>query len=251
MAKAKLMIVEDEGLVALSIQSALENFGYEVIATTGLASKVMQLAVEHAPDLILMDIRLKGDVDGIEVANSLRNTLKIPVVYLTAHSDEKTLERAKQSEPFGYIVKPYEDRTLYATVEIALFTAQLRNELVRTKERLATILSSLQETVITMDLKGRIEYFNAAAEKLTGLAASEAIGEGFFRLLMFRNRADTEYVSLPVSRIIMGGEGEIRLRLSLVASGAAAIPVDITLAGVRSEAGAVVGIVVTIRKDAE
>ena len=256
MSNQKLMIVEDEGLVALAIQRALERLGYEVVATTASGNEAFRLASETAPDLILMDIRLKGEVDGIEVADRIRQTHKIPVVYLTAHSDEKTLERAKPTEPFGYIVKPFDEKSLYSTVEIALFKAKLQTELVRTKERLATILRSLQETVIVTDLKGRIQYFNPSAERLTGIEFEKAIDENLFQTVRFRTRDNKDDVNLPASKIIMEGESEVRVEYILVRPEGSEIPVDITIAGVRNEKNIVIGLVVTIRevgskKDAE
>ena len=127
------MIVEDEGLVALAIQKSLERLGYIVTGSVADGEDAFRVAAETAPDLILMDIRLKGDLDGIEVAERIMESQRIPVVYLTAHSDEKTLERAKLTEPFGYIVKPFDEQSLFSTVEIALYKAKLQTDLARTK----------------------------------------------------------------------------------------------------------------------
>ena len=129
MVRDRILVVEDEGLVALALKRSLEGLGYEVPATAADGEEVIEKTAEVSPDLVIMDIRLKGDVDGIDLGDWLRQTYRIPVVYLTAHSDEHTLERAKRTEPFGYIVKPFEERELRSTIEIALYKAEIQNEL--------------------------------------------------------------------------------------------------------------------------
>ena len=130
------MVVEDEGIVALDIQSKLEGLGYEVPAVAASAADAIEKAEQIRPDLILMDIQLEGDVDGIEAATQINRQLQIPVIYLSAYSDESTLERAKIAEPMGYLLKPFEERELYATIEIALYKRGSENEKARLEERL-------------------------------------------------------------------------------------------------------------------
>ncbi len=136
--KARLVIVEDEGIIAWDLRSRLESFGYEVAAVADSGEQALIVAAESGPDLVLMDIKLKGGLDGIEVAERLRATQGIPVIYLTAHSDGDLLRRAKVTEPLGYLLKPYPDRELKIAVEIALFKARVeheRAELTRKLER--------------------------------------------------------------------------------------------------------------------
>ncbi len=133
---ARIMVVEDEGIVALDIQSKLEGLGYEVPAVVASAADAIHKAGQIRPDLILMDIQLEGDVDGVEAATQINRQLQIPVIYLTAYSDENTLERAKMAEPMGYLLKPFEERELYAAVEIALYKRGTENEKARLEERL-------------------------------------------------------------------------------------------------------------------
>ncbi|MBW2204117.1 MAG: response regulator, partial [Deltaproteobacteria bacterium] len=112
MAKAEILIVEDDGVVARDIQNRLENLGFEVYAIVPSGEKAIQKAKEDSPDLVLMDIMLKGEMDGTVAAEQIRSQFDIPVVYLTAYADKGVLERAKVTEPFGYIIKPFEDREL-------------------------------------------------------------------------------------------------------------------------------------------
>jgi CheY-like chemotaxis protein len=119
-ARRRIMIVEDEFLIAMDLQKRLEDLGYEVPAIAASADRALELAGFHTPDLILMDIRLQGGSDGIKTAAEVRRRLHIPVIFLTSHADGKTLERAKLSEPSGYIVKPFVFVNFRAVIEIAL-----------------------------------------------------------------------------------------------------------------------------------
>jgi DNA-binding NarL/FixJ family response regulator len=118
--KEKILIVEDDSIIALTIEGRLKEFGYNVVGRAATGSDAIKKALELRPDLVLMDIHLKGPVDGIETAETIYGIHNIPVVYLTAFSDEATLERAQKTSPFGYIVKPFSDRTLKTTLRLAL-----------------------------------------------------------------------------------------------------------------------------------
>ncbi|MCX7039723.1 MAG: response regulator, partial [Spirochaetes bacterium] len=120
MSKARIMVVEDEGVVALQIKEALEGMGYQVpgIALTGEEAVAKVLDME--PDLVLMDIQLKGGLNGVEAAGRIRARLDVPIVYLTAFSDEETLEQAQLTEPYGYVLKPFEERSLHAIIQMSL-----------------------------------------------------------------------------------------------------------------------------------
>jgi len=135
-ANARIVVVEDEGIVALDIQSKLEVMGYEVPAVAASAAEALARVEECRPDLVLMDIQIEGDIDGVQAADQITKQLGVPVVFLTAYSDEDTLERAKATQPMGYLFKPLEERELYATVEIALHRHQSDLEKIRLEERL-------------------------------------------------------------------------------------------------------------------
>jgi len=124
----KILIVEDEGIVILHIRKALENLGYIVAGIANDGDDAIAKATEIRPDLVLMDIVLKGAVDGIEAADKIHAILNIPVIYLTAHADENTLQRAKVTEPFGYIVKPFRERDLQIAIEFALYKSRMEGE---------------------------------------------------------------------------------------------------------------------------
>ena len=129
MSKTQILIVEDDRIVAEGIQHSLHNFGYGVAAIVSSGTEAINTIKDKKPDLVMMDIVLKGRMDGIEAAERIRAHLDIPVVYLTAYADEKVLERAKMTEPFGYIIKPFEDRELHTVIEMALYKHKLEKKL--------------------------------------------------------------------------------------------------------------------------
>lgn len=144
-----IMVVEDEIIIGMDIRNTLKKLGYTVPPVISSGEKALEKLTEIRPDLILMDIMLKGKLDGIETGEEIRNNYHIPVVYLTAHSDISTLQRDKQTEPFVYIVKPFEERELHTTIEIALARYQaeteVRNALQKEKE-----LNELKSRFIAM-----------------------------------------------------------------------------------------------------
>ena len=145
MANEKILIVEDEGIVILHIRKALESLGYIVADIVSSGEEAIIKATEIRPDLVLMDIVLKGAIDGIEAADKIRAILSIPVIYLTAHADEGTLQRAKVTEPFGYIVKPFRERDLQIAIEFALYKHKMEFERIKLISRLEDALSKVRQ----------------------------------------------------------------------------------------------------------
>ena len=122
----KILIVEDEAVIAIRLQERLTAMGYHIIGMSYSSEEAMEHARRLRPDVILMDIMIPGKMDGIAVANSVKTELDIPVIFLTAFSEDKIIDRAKQAEPYGYIVKPFQDRELKACVEVALFKKEMK-----------------------------------------------------------------------------------------------------------------------------
>lgn len=120
MSGKKILVVEDEVMVAMTLEDTLEALGYEVAGTVDNGTDAIRLAAEKEPDLILMDIRIRGDIDGIETADRIAESMDIPVVFLTAHSDEQTLMRALKTQPYGFLIKPFRERELYSNIEMAI-----------------------------------------------------------------------------------------------------------------------------------
>jgi DNA-binding response OmpR family regulator len=116
----RVLIVEDETLIAEELKERLERFGFSVIAAVDSAEEGIQIAMTERPDLVLMDVRLRGEKDGVQAATEIRERVDVPVIYLTAYSDHATLDRAKHTEPYGYVLKPFHERELQVTIELAM-----------------------------------------------------------------------------------------------------------------------------------
>jgi two-component system cell cycle sensor histidine kinase/response regulator CckA len=171
----RILIVEDQNIVAMDIQNRLINLNYVVTAIASSGAGAIKRAEETKPDLVLMDIMLKGDMDGIGAAQQIRARLNIPVVYLTAYADSNTLQRAKITEPFGYILKPFEERELHTTIEMALYRHKMEKQLKEREQWFSTTLNSIGDAVITTDKKGFITFLNPVAEQLTGWKQSDVL----------------------------------------------------------------------------
>lgn len=121
MEEVKILVVEDENIIGLNIKKKLKSFGYTVPAIAATGKEAIKMAEITFPDLVLMDVRLKGDMDGVETAEEIRKNFDIPIIYLTAYSDDEVLEKAKMTKPYGYIVKPFKADDLRSNIEMALY----------------------------------------------------------------------------------------------------------------------------------
>ncbi len=173
----RILIVEDESIVALNLTKRLTEAGYAIVTIVATGEAAIQAAGETQPDLILMDIRLKGEMDGIEAATQIRDRYNIPIIYLTAYADQNTLQRAKVTQPYGYILKPFETRELRSAIELALYKHRTEAVLQAREEWLSTTLASIGNGVITTDQLGQITFINPMAAKLTGWQLAEALGQ--------------------------------------------------------------------------
>lgn len=197
--KKKILIVEDEGIVALDLQDRLEFLGYQVIGIADNAKSALKMAAKESPDLVLMDIVIKGDRDGIDAARQMNDLFGIPVVFLTAYADEQTLTRAKLSHPYGYIVKPFNTQMLRSNIEMALHRHEVDQALVQCY---STTLSRIGDAVISFDHEGKIRYLNAMAEALTGWKANEAVKRKLTDVIILLDTEQTEYKPLDPLKLM-------------------------------------------------
>ncbi|CAN5522101.1 hypothetical protein BH11BAC2_BH11BAC2_17790 [soil metagenome] len=183
MSKTRILVVEDESIVAKDIQNTLIKLGYEVPATASSAASAYDKLEQIRPDLVFLDIKLKGEEDGIHIAEHIREKYNIPVIFLTSYVDQVTLDRAKVTEPYGYIVKPFNESDLKTTVEMALFKFSRDREVRDSQQRLANALARVEESIIITDVEGRITYLNERAENFLGYGANSAVGLDLFQLM--------------------------------------------------------------------
>jgi CheY-like chemotaxis protein len=247
MAKAQIMIVEDEELVGMAIQAHLESVGYAVPLLASSGEEALSRFRELEPDLVLMDIHLKGNMSGIEAASRIKDTYHIPVIYLTAYSDAATLEFAKQTEPYGYIVKPVDERSLEASIEMALHHASVQNQELRVREHLQSILGSLSEAVIVAAIDGSVEYINPSAERLLGIYEPLPPNSSLFRLVRPLDPATGQPLSLGFETVIMERRGAKLPLCHIVLAQGSYRSVAIDVEPRKDDRGVIRGAVVTIR----
>lgn len=176
MAGERIMIVEDEVVIAMELQRKIEKLGYSVTNVIGSGEEAVESAATAEPNLVLMDIKLAGEMDGIEAAKKIHDRYDIPIVYLTAHADEKTLQRAKLAQPFGYLVKPFSEAELRTTIEVSLYKHMQEMKSKEATEFFTKALDVLGGAVIVTDESGVIQHMNSLAETLTGWNHEDAIG---------------------------------------------------------------------------
>ncbi len=205
MEKIKIIVVEDESIVAEDIKRSLLNMGYSVSAVVSSGEDAIKAAGELRPDMILMDIVLRGEMNGIEAAGRIRSDFKIPVIYLTAYTDEKILEQAKLTEPFGYIIKPFEDKELHSAIEMALYKNHMENKLRESQDWLSTVLHSIGDGVIATDKDGKVIFINPVAEKLTGWNQDDAKGRDLEEVFNIINEETEEKAENPAMKVIKEG----------------------------------------------
>lgn len=186
--KPKILVVEDEIIVAVNLGQKLKKLGYELVGITSSGEEAIQKAEENHPDLVLMDINIEGNLDGIETAEVLRNRFHTPVIYLTAYADENTLDRAKKTQPLGYIVKPFESDQLRSSIEVALYKNEIEQRSKQTEEKLKGALDQLGAGIVTTDENGSLLFMNPAAEKLIGCKYEDYLGKPIQDILFFKDR---------------------------------------------------------------
>jgi len=250
MSKARILVVEDERIVAMALEQGLRHMGYSVagIATSG--EEAEQNVAQTRPDLVLMDIQLRGNTDGIDAAARIRAQFDIPVVYLTAYADDGILQRAKVTEPYAYITKPFEERDLRAAIEMALYKHEMERRLKERERWLATTLSSIGDAVVSADQKGTVTFMNPVAEALTGWKQEDALGQAVTTVLKLtgqEGRVATEGAPAGAHRVgVVGSAGNI-----LVARDGRETPVEHSSAPIKDDQGNITGVVWVLRDISE
>lgn len=200
--KTRVMVVEDEIVVSEDLQQRLVKLGFDVVAAADTAVDAILLAKSTRPDVALMDIMLHGRPEGIDAAEHLRDALDIPVIYLTAHSDSATLQRAKLTDPAGYIVKPFDDAQLRAAVELAPLRAEMERKARSVSRWMSATLTSIGDAVIATNVRAEILLLNPAAERLTGWTQNEAVGKPCSEVLRLVNLQTRHPMEDPAARAL-------------------------------------------------
>lgn len=243
----RILVVEDESLVARDLQQALGRSGYDVIALCRTGAEAIEAVKIQQPDVVLMDINLgESGMDGVEAAGRIYRDFQKPVVFLTGHADERTTARARSAQPYGYLLKPFHESELRSVVELAASRHRADRQLRASEERFVSTLRSMAEGVISTDVLGVINFMNPVAELLTGWTAAEAAGRPLHEV--FR-------VSLPGGEAVEtsglmngGGPGRMLRTMVLTDKEGVSIPIEDNTTPIRDADGALTGIVVLFRR---
>ncbi|MEZ5326394.1 MAG: response regulator [Verrucomicrobiales bacterium] len=211
----RILVVDDERIVAEDISECLQSMDCQVIATAISGLQAIEMAHTHRPDLIMMDITLQGEMDGIEAAARIRHELGISCVFLTAYSDPAFLNRAKQVQPAGYVVKPFDESGIRAAVEIGLYKVATERALSESQGWFQTTLMSIGDGVIATDERGCIKFINAAAEEILGLTNEQVVSHPLQAVFPIYDEHTNAAVENPVCEALRTGS-DIKQASSIV-----------------------------------
>ncbi len=242
MGRERILLVQDESMVASAITLQLQALGYNVVGTCATGVMALEMAADLRPDLVLMDIVLQGPMDGIEAAALIQRQHDIPVVYLTAYADDAMIERAKISDPFGYILKPCASRELHAVITLALYRAKATRELQAAAWTSATLMG-ICDAVITLDPQRRVSSLNPAAEKMLRVKEADALGKPVDAVMTLLDRPDGADLGAVISAVVdtlktISCDNNVLLRLA----DGSVTPVNFSVSPILTSGGMLFGI---------
>lgn len=248
MSKAGILIVEDSYVVALHLQKTLEKEGHVVIGIENSGEAALLKVEKQRPSIVLMDIMLSGKLDGIETARTLRSRYNLPVVYITALTDKETIQRAKITEPFGYLTKPFEDREVFTVIEMALYKHEIESRLKQSEEKFYSTVRSISDAVIIVDSNYHVTYLNPSAEVMTGCKAYEA-SQSVFDVCLLKDAITEEYPVNPFQCALHAGKVNTLLpNLVLISRSGEERPVgEGSMSPVINERGKFIGLVMIFK----
>ncbi|MEX2442083.1 MAG: EAL domain-containing protein [Alkalispirochaeta sp.] len=208
MADERVLIVEDEKIIALDLQRRLEKFGYSVVALAATAEEAVEAALEYYPDIVLMDIMLGGNRDGIDAAIEIHERYNVPIVFLTAYADERTVERAKKAEPVGYVLKPFKERELQTTIDIALYKARIDRQMREQEQLFEALLNSMNDGLIAYSKDQTIRFLNPVAQNLTGWSEERAIQQDLLEVFSLYDENSELKSAVPFAQVAQGKDFE-------------------------------------------
>jgi PAS domain S-box-containing protein len=256
MANAQILVVEDESTIAITIQDTLKIFGYAVPAIVCSGEEGIQKVAELQPDLVLMDIRIEGSMDGVEAAEKIRSNFNIPVVYLTAYIDDSTVQRAMITAPFGFVLKPFKPRELHIAIELALYKHKMEMKLKESEQLLSTILENIDDAVISVDINGSVTFMNLAAEKLICCEQNDAVGKNLTKLFHIMNDRKQSLRRSSIRNMLRKGVIDLAAYTRLITKEETEVFIESSATPIKDAKGHLTGAVlvfrdITVRKRAE
>jgi len=206
MSKYRILVVEDEAIVARDICKRLDDLGYQVAGMADNGEAALAQAREQKPDLVLMDIVIKGQQNGIDVANIIKSEMGIPLIYLTAYADEATVERAKTAEPFGYIIKPFNDRDLNVTIQMALYRNKMEKKLADREERYRDLFENTSDIIMLLDEQGSFKYVNRRWHSALGYGPDEI---GSLKIFDILDQSCLDHCQRSFGQVLSGKEATV------------------------------------------
>jgi PAS domain S-box-containing protein len=241
----KVLIVEDEYILAINLQESLESLGYTVVDIADSAELAIEKSTQLLPNLILMDIRLRGEKDGIQAAEQIWHSLQIPIIYVTGHSDQSTVERATLTFPFGYILKPVREQELYVAIQTAL------NRYER-EQFLSSVLRGMGDGVIVVDPQLRVKYMNQIAEAITGWRFDDAKNQSLTDVVRLIEEQSLHSIQNPmISAIEKQTTVYLGDRILLITKDGTMIPIADSATPLRNNNGEITGAVMVFRDDTQ
>jgi PAS domain S-box-containing protein len=251
MGKARIMVVEDEGVVAMQIADALKAMEYEVPLVVMTGEEAVSRLLETEPDLVLMDIHLKGGMSGVEAAKRIRQRLDVPVIYLTAFADADTLDQAQLTEPYGYVLKPFEEKSLHAIIQMSLLKHKRTRGMRESGWWMSAVAESMMEAVVICDPKGYVKFSNPASESLLGRSRDQVVEQRLADLVRLIDAESRAPMAFPVSEPLLEGKSTLRANCRLVVSEGHEVPVELSASPLRSPEGTLFGILYVFRETSE
>jgi PAS domain S-box-containing protein/putative nucleotidyltransferase with HDIG domain len=254
--RTKVLVVEDEIIVARDVCNMLQSLGYKAISVASSSEEAIKTAKKKSPHIVLMDIMLEGKMNGVEAADFIYTQLNIPIVYLTSYADENTIQKAKKTEPFGYLLKPFEERDLQTTIEIALYKFSMERKLKRREKWLSTILKNIGDGVIATDKNGKVNFMNEQGEEITGWKLEGAYNKNLKKIYPIYSEKTNASIKIPVEKLLKGKRTRIHHEVVLHSKSGAKVPIYQDINPTLDEEGMTTGLVVTFsditqRKKAE
>ncbi len=238
MSAPKIMVVEDEVVVGMMLSSKLNTMGYVVTGIVANGEEVVEKVKQMAPDLVLMDIKLAGRMDGIEAARLIHECSHVPVVFLTAHSDDTTLGRAKLAEPYGYLVKPFSDADLHTAVEVSMYKHKQNAKERQLAELFSSVLDFTGGAVIAVDETGSVKHMSPMAEILTGWSKEEALHKKAEEVYLLKDLVTKAVITNVAREVTSAGSPTVPARYILMSRYGEEIPIESAVVSVSDAEGA-------------
>ena len=249
----RILVVEDEAIIARNICRTLEKLEFAVVGTCATGEAAVASAEDLKPDLVLMDIRLEGAaMDGVQAADVIRQEADIPVIFITAHTDAATLERAKITGPTGYIVKPIVERDLHAAIEVGLHKAEMERRLAVSERSLRSVMRCVADGIIVADADARVRSVNPEAERITKWSAGEAGGRSLEEVFELVDGAGNRLFADPLLAVLQHEvKREYSDEVSLRGRDQGVTPIEYEASALRDERDQFVGLVLVFRDVSE